>query len=227
MLLWTSLAALMAACAVAAEPPTPGSREASGTEMRVDGDAAVWVLGRDQSIDRSSTTFTALVSRLGCNSGVTGQVLPPEIHMTESEVVVTFSVSRRSSLVLQGVQATGQSPTQSISGNPCWTGRSSMATACLTGKRQLHPSATLTPRVSAHDGHGGRCLFASPRSTLMPHSARLPGRGHTAGSERPNRRTIRPARSMSGHADGLWRRDVEFLLVSIAGCQRVRIRRRC
>jgi len=44
-------------------------------------------------MDRSSRTFTALVSRLGCNNGATGQVLAPEIHMSESEVVVTFSVA--------------------------------------------------------------------------------------------------------------------------------------
>lgn len=56
-------------------------------------DAAVWVLGPDQSLQRSSTKFTALVSRLGCNNGVTGQVLAPEIHTSEAEVVVTFFVA--------------------------------------------------------------------------------------------------------------------------------------
>jgi hypothetical protein len=53
------------------------------------------VVGPDQSVQKSSTKFTALVSRLGCNSGVTGQVLAPEIQMSESEVVVTFSVAPR------------------------------------------------------------------------------------------------------------------------------------
>jgi hypothetical protein len=59
----------------------------------VRGDAAVWDLKPDQSLERSSTTFTALVSRLGCNSGVTGQVLAPEIRMSESDVVVIFTVA--------------------------------------------------------------------------------------------------------------------------------------
>ena len=57
------------------------------------GDAAVWVTGPDQDLDPSSTGFTALVSRLGCNSGVTGEVLSPDIRVTEAEVVVTFSVA--------------------------------------------------------------------------------------------------------------------------------------
>ena len=57
------------------------------------GDPAVWNLKPDQSLEVSSTTFTALVSRLGCNGGVTGQVLAPEIRMSGSEVVVTFSVA--------------------------------------------------------------------------------------------------------------------------------------
>jgi hypothetical protein len=30
---------------------------------------------------------------MGCNSGVTGQVLTPEIHRTEDQIVVTFSVA--------------------------------------------------------------------------------------------------------------------------------------
>jgi hypothetical protein len=59
------------------------------------GDAAVWFLAPDQDLQRSSTTFIALVSRLGCNSGVTGQVLEPEIRTSESEVVVTFSVAKQ------------------------------------------------------------------------------------------------------------------------------------
>jgi hypothetical protein len=75
-----SLAALTTACGAATDSSTRG-------------DPAVWFLGLDQELQESTTTFTALVSRLGCNDGVTGQVLEPEIRMSESEVVVTFSVA--------------------------------------------------------------------------------------------------------------------------------------
>ena len=83
---------LTAACGVTREPSTSASGEAPETATTVNGDAAVWNLGPSSSIDRSSTTFTALVSRLGCNSGVTGKVLAPDIESSESAVVVTFSV---------------------------------------------------------------------------------------------------------------------------------------
>lgn len=61
--------------------------------MSAGGAAAVWHLKPGQNLQGSSTRFTALVARLACNSGITGQVLAPEIRFTESEVVVTFSVA--------------------------------------------------------------------------------------------------------------------------------------
>lgn len=73
--MWTALASVAAGCQLGG------------------GDAAVWELAPDQRLQPSSTTFTALVSRLGCSSGVTGEVLAPEIRLTESEVVVIFSVA--------------------------------------------------------------------------------------------------------------------------------------
>jgi hypothetical protein len=96
LLVYTSLLSLAAACGAAAEPSPAGPGGTSGagaSTSAAGGDAAVWFLAPDQDLQESSTTFTALVSRLGCNNGVTGQVLEPEIHMSESEVVVTFSVA--------------------------------------------------------------------------------------------------------------------------------------
>ncbi len=57
--------------------------------------AATWDLAPDQSLDAETTTFTALVTRLDCNSGITGEVNEPEIEFTDSEVVITFTVSPR------------------------------------------------------------------------------------------------------------------------------------
>ncbi len=61
----------------------------SGT---VTGDAAIWSLAPGQSIDQASTSFTALVTRLGCSDGRTGKVLPPVVDPRDDQVIVTFVV---------------------------------------------------------------------------------------------------------------------------------------
>lgn len=88
-----AVATLTAACGAAAEPSTSVSGDVPETATTVEGEAAVWDLGPSSGIDGSSTTFTALVSRLSCNSGVTGEVLAPDIQFSESTVAVTFSVA--------------------------------------------------------------------------------------------------------------------------------------
>ncbi|HET7690497.1 MAG TPA: hypothetical protein VFK41_08970 [Nocardioidaceae bacterium] len=60
---------------------------------RLEGETAVWNMAEGQDLTSSSTEFTAVVSRLACNGGVTGEVFPPQIRMTGHEVVVTFSVA--------------------------------------------------------------------------------------------------------------------------------------
>jgi hypothetical protein len=56
------------------------------------GAPAVWTPdpGNPPSPDRS--TFTALVTRLGCNDGTTGRVGTPGVTGSETEVIVTFTV---------------------------------------------------------------------------------------------------------------------------------------
>lgn len=56
------------------------------------GDIAIWSLAPGQDLNQDSTEFTALVTRLGCNSGVTGQVMGPGVVITGSRVVVSFTV---------------------------------------------------------------------------------------------------------------------------------------
>ena len=63
------------------------TKEASGEA------AAVWNVAPGQSLDADSTAFTALVHRVGCNSGVTGDVNDPTIEVDDEEVVITFTVS--------------------------------------------------------------------------------------------------------------------------------------
>jgi len=59
------------------------------------GAAAVWTLADRKAVTGSSTRFVARVTRLECNSGVTGEVLPPAVLVTDTEVVVTFAVEPR------------------------------------------------------------------------------------------------------------------------------------
>ena len=55
--------------------------------------AATWDLGPGQALDVDSVTFTALVTRDDCNSGVTGDVNDPVIELSDQKVVITFTVS--------------------------------------------------------------------------------------------------------------------------------------
>lgn len=55
------------------------------------GPAATWDLAPGQRLAPSSTSFTADVSRLACNNGVTGEVADPLVEVTTTRVVVTFS----------------------------------------------------------------------------------------------------------------------------------------
>jgi hypothetical protein len=74
----------------------------SGAPIR--GHAAVWLTGAGLRaagitggeggvIATSSTSFTANVIRLECSGGITGEVLAPKIVLSESEIVVSFSVA--------------------------------------------------------------------------------------------------------------------------------------
>lgn len=60
-----------------------------------DTSSATWVVGPDQQLTGETTRFTAVVSRVGCSSGVQGEPQAPEISYTESEVQITFRISPR------------------------------------------------------------------------------------------------------------------------------------
>lgn len=78
----------------APEPSGPGTsivKVEVPTEPE-EGDTATWDVDPIRPPSPTSSTFTAVVSRLGCNSGVTGTVLRPGVQITDTEVVVTFTV---------------------------------------------------------------------------------------------------------------------------------------
>jgi hypothetical protein len=53
---------------------------------------AVWSLAPDQRVDAETTRLSVLVSRVGCNSGVTGEVQEPDVRIDEVDVEITFLV---------------------------------------------------------------------------------------------------------------------------------------
>lgn len=53
---------------------------------------AVWRLPDGVQPDPTAKSFAVEVSRVGCNSGVTGEVLAPTVEEVNQEVVVTFTV---------------------------------------------------------------------------------------------------------------------------------------
>ena len=57
-----------------------------------DGADATWRLEEGVELTPASTTFTTLVSRMGCSSGRTGDPQEPSIDYADDEVVVTFTV---------------------------------------------------------------------------------------------------------------------------------------
>jgi hypothetical protein len=58
----------------------------------VPGATAVWTVHPRASIEPDHTSVIALVTRLACNSGVTGAVNRPGIEFSDTEVVITFTV---------------------------------------------------------------------------------------------------------------------------------------
>ena len=78
---------------IATEPPTLSSD--------TPGDTAVWKLESADDVTASSETFTALVNRLGCSGGVTGEVFEPTIEVGETDIVVTFLVAPLDSELVQ------------------------------------------------------------------------------------------------------------------------------
>jgi hypothetical protein len=52
----------------------------------------VWTLEPDEIPTPEAQSCTALVTRLRCNGGVTGEVYAPTVSISDAEIVVTFTV---------------------------------------------------------------------------------------------------------------------------------------
>ena len=55
--------------------------------------AAFWTLAPGQGVGPASRQLQVLVTRVGCNSGVTGEVQEPEVELKSNRVIVTFVVT--------------------------------------------------------------------------------------------------------------------------------------
>ncbi|MEM9513984.1 MAG: hypothetical protein AAGA42_03920 [Actinomycetota bacterium] len=55
------------------------------------GDPALWLLG-DEQVTSQTRQFEALVSRVGCSGGVTGEVLEPRVSLSDDKITVRIDV---------------------------------------------------------------------------------------------------------------------------------------
>lgn len=69
-----------------------GNTSSTTTPTGQRGATAVWRVDDEDPPTTSATSFTALVTRLACSGGETGEVLAPMITVDEDEIVVTFTV---------------------------------------------------------------------------------------------------------------------------------------
>ena len=63
----------------------------AGCNSGQDGDAATWTV-TDGAVTSETQQFEALVTRLGCAGGLTGEVLEPDISVGSDEVTIEFAV---------------------------------------------------------------------------------------------------------------------------------------
>jgi hypothetical protein len=72
--------------------PGDVSGETTEAPRAASGATAVWRVDDASPPDEAATSFTALVTRLGCNGGETGTVLEPVVDVDGERIEVTFTV---------------------------------------------------------------------------------------------------------------------------------------
>lgn len=83
----------LSACTSGSDSPENTKTATPTAKVITDAAPGVWELDRTQPLADTAASFTALVTRLGCNNGVTGEVVQPGIQVTKSQIVVTFQVT--------------------------------------------------------------------------------------------------------------------------------------
>ena len=78
------------------DPPsgTLSSVSPSTIPALADADVAVWNASPEAAPSTTAQSFIAQVTRLGCNDGITGNVNAPNVQLSQTRIVITFSVER-------------------------------------------------------------------------------------------------------------------------------------
>jgi hypothetical protein len=89
----TALLFVIAACG-SDDTEVSSDRNARRSEPNAQpsGATAVWSVDRSDPPTEDSESFTALVTRLECSGGETGEVLEPTVSPEDDRIVVTFAV---------------------------------------------------------------------------------------------------------------------------------------
>ena len=54
----------------------------------------MWSASLETAPSATERSFIAQVTRLGCNDGITGQVNTPDVQLSQTRIVITFTVER-------------------------------------------------------------------------------------------------------------------------------------
>ena len=165
--LWLSGLLLLCACGAGATASSDDDSDASPSPAPA-GDVAFWETDPSQPPEANARSFTALVRRLGCASGVTGDVLQPRVVESEREVVVTFTVAPQSDgglcpmnkAVPYSVKLAAALGARSLRDGTCDAPPANTTAACLSPQRW--PS---TPRTGPVEDKGSAASCVEGYST--------------------------------------------------------------
>ena len=74
---------------------TVASLPSCAEKKQDDSSVASWDLQRPQRLDSATTELAAVVTRVGCSSGVQGTPQEPKIEYGDTEVTITFRINPR------------------------------------------------------------------------------------------------------------------------------------
>lgn len=109
------------------------------------GDTATWEVDPERRPTRDAQRVEVLVTRLGCASGKTGEVLPPDVREEDDQVVVTFAVER---LARRDQTCPGNAPVpggvdldrplgdRELLDGACLSGEAATTAACVEGPQR-------------------------------------------------------------------------------------------
>lgn len=154
---------------------TVATSTSSTKATQATGDVAVWSLSTDADVTGSSESFTALVDRLDCNGGVTGEVLEPSIEVDEVTIVVTFTVES----VTPGTQTCPSNDTVAFLvnvGQPigqrvlvdgaCLTDRARTTSFCTEGGTRWQPLTAGASETPTTTDIGGTTQWRAPDNSF-------------------------------------------------------------